>query len=123
MAKQYLLEVIPTRMPEEGAAPPPAPEPKPDAPAEEGKSAEEKPAEGESAEETKAESPPEPEIPEPVELDRSKGSVGTIETGEVVKITDPAAELGPGETFLPNAKVAALWKKYILGELEPPAPK
>ncbi len=118
MAKQYLLEVIPTRMPEEGAAPAPAPESKPDAPDAEGK-----PAEGESAEETKAESPPEPEIPEPVELDRSKGSVGTIETGEVVKITDPAAELGPGETFLPNAKVAALWKKYILGELEPPAPR
>ena len=120
MAKQYLLEVIPTRMPEEGAAPAPAPEAKPDAPEEEGK-----PAEGESAGETAsaAEAPPEPEIPKPVELDRSKGSVGTIETGVVVKMTDPTAELGPGETFLPNAKVAALWKEYILGELEPPAPR
>lgn len=120
MAKQYLLEVIPTRMPEE-KAPQQAPVPEGEAGAggEPGAtSAEEKPAE-----EAEAEEPPEPEVPAPVELDRSKGSVGNIETGVVVKMTDPAAELGPDETFLPNAKVAALWKKYIVGDLEPPLPK
>jgi hypothetical protein len=62
-------------------------------------------------------------VPEPVEWDRSKGSLGNIKTGEVVRITDSAAEPGPDETFLPSGEVAKLWKQYILGELEPPAPK
>jgi len=114
MAKQYLLKVIPGRMPEEKPAPAPV-EPAPDPAA--------APAEGAPAAETKPEPPPVPEVPEPVELDRSKGSVGNIKTGEVVKITDPAADLGPDETFIPNGDVATMWKKYILGELEPPAPK
>jgi len=113
MAKQYLLKVIPERMPE--VKPEPAPVPAPDPAA--------TPAEGAPAEETKPEPPPAPEVPEPVELDRSKGSVGNTKTGEVVKITNPAAELGPDETFIPNGEVAKLWKQYILGELEPPAPK
>jgi len=118
MAKQYLLAMIPERMPEEKAPPAPEPEPAPDPAA--------PPAAGTPAapaEETKPEPPPVPEVPEPVELDRSKGSVGNIRTGEVVKITDPSAELGPDETFIPNGDVAKIWKPYILGELEPPAPK
>jgi len=114
MAKQYLLKVIPGRMPEAKPAPAPV-EPAPDPTA--------TPAEGAPAAETKPEPPPVPEVPEPVELDRSKGSVGNIKTGEVVKMTDPAAALGPDETFIPNGDVATMWKKYILGELEPPLPK
>jgi hypothetical protein len=113
MAKQYLLKVIPGRMPEVKPPAPPVLEPDPAA----------KPAEGAPAAETKPEPPPEPEIPEPVELDRAKGSVGNIKTGVVVKISDPAAELGPDETFIPNGEVATIWKKFILGELEAPVPK
>lgn len=113
MAKQYLLKVIPERMPEVKPPAPPVLEPNPAA----------KPAEGAPAAETKPEPPPEPEIPEPVELDRAKGSVGNIKTGVVVKITDPAAALGPDETFIPNGEVATIWKKFILGELEAPVPK
>lgn len=112
MAKQYLLAMIPERMPEATLEPAPAPAPDPAAP-----------ADGAPAAETKPEPPPAPEVPEPLELDRSKGSVGNIRTGEVVKITDPSAELGPDETFIPNGDVAKVWKPYILGELEPPAPK
>lgn len=113
MAKQYLLKVIPGRMPEVKPPAPPVLEPDPAA----------KPSEGAPAAETKPEPPPEPEIPEPVELDRAKGSVGNIKTGVVVKISDPAAELGPDETFIPNGEVATIWKKFILGELEAPVPK
>jgi hypothetical protein len=121
MAKQYLLAMIPERMPEAKPEPAPAPAPYPAVTPAAGTPA--APAEGEAAAETKPEPPPGPEVPEPVELDRSKGSVGNIKTGEVVKITDPSAELGPDETFIPNGDVAKVWKPYVLGELEPPAPK
>lgn len=121
MAKQYLLAMIPARMPE--AKPEPAPAPAPDPAATPAAGTPAVPAEGAAAAETKPEPPPAPEVPEPVELDRSKGSVGNIKTGEVVKVTDPSAELGPDETFIPNGDVAKVWKPYILGELEPPAPK
>lgn len=121
MAKQYLLAMIPARMPE--AKPEPAPAPAPDPAATPAAGTPAVPAEGAAAAETKPEPPPAPEVPEPVELDRSKGSVGNIKTGEVVKITDSSAEFGPDETFIPNGDVAKVWKPYILGELEPPAPK
>jgi hypothetical protein len=121
MAKQYLLAMIPERMPE--AKPEPAPAPAPDPAVTPAAGTPAAPAEGAAAAETKPEPPPAPEVPEPVELDRSKGSVGNIKTGEVVKITDPSAELGPDETFIPNGDVAKVWKPYVLGELEPPAPK
>lgn len=119
--KRYLIEVLADRLPEKSAPPPP-----PAAPAE-GESADGKakggtatPAEGEKSKEEPA--PPAPEKPRPVELDRAQGYRGNVETGEVFKITDPAAPLGEDETFIPNEGVNKLWKKFVLGELEAPLP-
>jgi hypothetical protein len=56
------------------------------------------------------------------EVDRAKGYKGNVETGEMTKITDPAAAMGEDETFIPNEAVGNLWKKFVLGELEPPTP-
>ena len=55
-------------------------------------------------------------------MDRSKGYHGNVETGEVLKITDPAAPMGEDETFIPNEGVSKLWKKFVIGELEAPLP-
>lgn len=57
-----------------------------------------------------------------IPLDRAKGLKGNVETGEVTPLTDPGASLAAEETFLPNDAVAKLWKGLVLGELEPPQP-
>lgn len=56
------------------------------------------------------------------EIDRMKGYKGNVETGEMTKITDPATAMGEDETFIPSEAVGNLWKKFVLGELEPPTP-
>lgn len=110
--KQYLLETIPTRMPKEPAAPPAA---APDASAE-------KPAEGTPAAAPEV-APAPPAAPEIPPLRREAGMVGNLETGETTNLSDAGRVLGEDETFLPNAKIAELWKKLLNGELEPPLPK
>jgi hypothetical protein len=40
----------------------------------------------------------------------------------MTKITDPATAMGEDETFIPSEAVGNLWKKFVLGELEPPTP-
>lgn len=114
--KQYLLEMIKMRMPEKKSntgAPAAAEVPKPEGTP---------PAEGEKKEETPP-AEPEPVAPKFLEIDRTKGYRGNVMTGESLKITDPDAALGPDETFIPNDAVNNLWKKFVLGELEPPMPK
>jgi hypothetical protein len=51
------------------------------------------------------------------ELDRSKGKVGNLKTGEVRDLTE--SPLASDETFLPNAEIAKLWKALRDGTLEP----
>lgn len=51
------------------------------------------------------------------ELDRSKGKVGHLKTGEVRDLTE--SPLAPDETFLPSAEFAKLWKALRDGTLEP----
>lgn len=51
------------------------------------------------------------------ELDRSKGRVGNLKTGETREITD--SPLGPDETFIPDAQTLKLWKALRDGSLEP----
>lgn len=116
--KQYLLEMIKMRMPEKKSntgAPAAAEAPKPDAATPEGEK-----KEGEGPE---APAAPVEEAPKFLEIDRTKGYRGNVMTGETFKITDPEAALGPDETFIPNDAVNNLWKKFVLGELEPPMPK
>lgn len=116
--KQYLLEMIKMRMPEKKSntgAPAAAEAPKPDAATPEGEK-----KEGEGPEALAA---PVEEAPKFLEIDRTKGYRGNVMTGETFKITDPEAALGPDETFIPNDAVNNLWKKFVLGELEPPMPK
>jgi len=116
--KQYLLEMIKMRMPEKKSntgAPAAAEAPKPDAATPEGEK-----KEGEGTEPPAA---PVGEAPKFLEIDRTKGYRGNVMTGETFKITDPEAALGPDETFIPNDAVNNLWKKFVLGELEPPMPK
>ena len=56
------------------------------------------------------------------EVDRAAGLRGNVETGETAKIGDAAVALREEETYSPNESVANLWKKFVMGELEPPAP-
>lgn len=56
------------------------------------------------------------------EVDRAAGLVGNVETGETSKIGDATVALGEEETYLPNETIGNLWKKFVMGELEPPAP-
>jgi len=51
------------------------------------------------------------------ELDRSKGRVGNLKSGETREVTD--APLGPDETFIPNTEFVEIWKKLLDGTLEP----
>src|SRR5690606_26089146 len=100
---QYLIAMVEARMPKDAPATPPADGPE-TAP----------PADG-----TTPESPP-PGPPPLSELKRAEGSIGNIETGEVLKITDPDAAPGEDETYLPNATVIRYWKDFVLGTLEAP---
>lgn len=123
--KQYLLQMIALRLPEKEARPTPKSDEKPGVETEGGKSA---PAPavtgGAPAPVGKPEAPVEkPETPKVLNLDRSKGSVGNLETGEVLKITDPDAVLGENETFLPDAGIGKMWKQFIEGEFEAPLPE
>ncbi len=101
-AKQYLLSMVEARLPaaEAPAAPPTA--------------------EGEAAKEGSEASASAAPSSLLRELDRAAGSVGDILTAEVKKITDPDAELGENEAFLPNAVVIRYWKDFVLGELQVP---
>jgi len=82
--------------------------------------AEEKPvAEAGAAAESK---PEPPAVPALAEIDRAKGSLGNLETREVLKITDPAAIQTEEETFLPNSDIGKMWKEFIAGEMQPPPP-
>ncbi len=110
--KRYLLELVALRLPPEEAAPPPPAEEKPA----------EDPATSGKKEEGSEEEKNAPSAPALAALDRAKGLKGNLATGETLKITDPGAPLGEEETFLPSEAVAKLWKAFINGELEPPAP-
>jgi len=113
--KQYLLEMIKMRMPEKkssNGAPAAAEPPK----------TEGTPVAGEKKEVEEPAAPVE-ETPKFLEIDRTTGYRGNVVTGETFKITDPEAALGPDETFIPNDAVNNLWKKFIVGQLEPPMPK
>ena len=119
--KRYLIEVLADRLPEKAPPPPPPPaEGEGKDGKDKGGSAPSTPAEGEKPKEEPT--PAAPEKPRPVEVDRSKGYHGNVETGEVLKITDPAAPMGEDETFIPNEGVSKLWKKFVIGELEAPLP-
>jgi hypothetical protein len=108
-SQQYLLEVIGLRLAEKVV--PPKVEEKPEG--EEG-------SEGKAGEE-KEEEPEEPEKPKRIlELDRSVAWVGDVKAQEIDKMKDPASELGENETYLPNEKVAKLWKSFVTNDLELP---
>lgn len=107
--KSYLMEVVGMRLPERVEE---KPEPK--------EEPEEK-TEGEDSE-TEEEEPEEEKGPSVLPLDRAKGYIGTIKGGETLKIEDPAAEIPEGKTFIPNSKVAQMWKLLVTGELIPPPP-
>ncbi len=115
--KQYLLEMLKVRLPDgKSAAPvPPAGDSKPEA------EGEEKPPSA-AADGGKGDNVGGGDTFGLIPIDRSKGSKGNVETGEVAQLTDPAAPLTAEETFLPNAAVAKLWKAFVLGELEAPQP-
>lgn len=100
--KQYLREMIPLRMPAEAPAPA-------------------KPAEGEAAEAPAEAAPAPASKPKLKDLDRSKGMVGNLETGETTNLSDPDKVMGENETYLPNQTVAKLWKQLLEGTLEAPA--
>lgn len=105
VARKYLLEMVERRLPAESPPPPP-------------------PAAEEGAEGAEEQTPATPSGPPSLpELDRSKGLVGNLESGEALKIVDPGAPLAENETFLPNETVARLWKAFLLGELEVPPPQ
>lgn len=109
--KQYLLEMIPLRMPKPVEVPEPAPAPAP----EPGASA--APAAPASPEEAPPVVAAPPVIPD---IKREAGMIGNLATGETTNIKDPEQAVGEGETFLPNAAIAKLWKELLKGELEPP---
>ncbi len=106
-----LKAILDERLPERKAKPEPKPKPEGDEAAtpKEG----EKTAEGEEVEEMEEEK-------EPIVLpfDRSAGMVGNLKTGEVVKISDPEAELTEDETFIISSELARPWKEFLSGELE-----
>jgi hypothetical protein len=113
--KQYLLEMLKVRLPDgkTAAKTAPAAEPKPEG---EGES---KTGGSATAGEAGAAGGDSFGL---IPVDRAKASKGNVETGEVTKLTDPAAPLTADETFLPNDAVAKLWKAFVLGELEAPLP-
>lgn len=119
--QQYLLETIPMRLNEQ--KPKPA-APKPEEAEADGKTGEAKPpTQPDAKPDAKPDEEPEEEkTPRIREFDRSKGMMGNLATGELFQIKDPAAAPGEKETFLPNAKIGALWKKLLEGELEPKLP-
>ncbi|MEX2578713.1 MAG: hypothetical protein WD342_06620 [Verrucomicrobiales bacterium] len=114
--RQYLLETLEMRLPEENAAPAKTKD--------EDESAGEDGDEGQPDAEGQEADEEEEEESEPLlkALDRSQGMIGNLETGEVTKITDPDAELGENETFIPNAEIGKMWKKFLEGELEAALP-
>jgi hypothetical protein len=116
LGKQYLLEMLKVRLPD-GKPAAPAGESKPEAGGE--------PKPEPSPASAGGDSPGDGEGGDTfglIPIDRSKGSKGNVETGEVTQLTDPAAPLTAEETFLSNDAVAKLWKAFILGELEAPQP-
>lgn len=99
---EYLHEIIAMRLPKE-----------------ESKTEEKPTAEAGNETENKPEPPAAPKL---IEIDRAKGSLGNLETREVLKITDPAALQTEEETFIPNSAIAKMWKEFIAGEMQPPPP-
>lgn len=53
-----------------------------------------------------------------VEIDRSKGFIGTIKTAEVAPMEGATSAMEEGTTFIPSSKVSSLWKAYGNGSLE-----
>lgn len=113
-AVKYLESIIERRIPEKVEK---KPEPEPEEGAENAEGAEAK--EGEEEEEPEPETPPLPVFPE---IERSKGFVGNVETGEAIKMKDPSAELGEDETFIPQGQFVTDWKKFVTGQFRPPPP-
>ena len=113
--QQYLNEVLSMRLVER--------KPKPKPVETEGEGEAEKPVAGAEGEEKPEEEEEVEEEPRMKDLDRSIGMIGNLETDELLKITDPDAVLGEGETFIPNAEIGKLWKKFVTGELVAPRPK
>lgn len=115
-AVKYLESIIEMRIPEKVEK---KPEPEP----EEGEEGEKSAGEGEAKEGEEEEPEPEaPPLPVFPEVDRSKGFVGNVKTGEALKIKDPSAPLGENETFIPQGQFVTDWKKFVTGEFTPPPP-
>lgn len=108
--KVCLRAILDERLPEKKAKP--KPKPKPEGETEEGK------AEGETTEEEGEEEMEEEKEPIVLPFDRSSGMVGNFKTNEVVKITDPDADLTEDETFILSEDLGRSWKQFQTGELE-----
>ena len=98
LSRQYLHELIALRMPKEGTG-----------------------EDGVEADSVEGDADAEGGDPIIVELDRSKGLIGNVFSGEVLKITDPAAAIGEEETYIPTSDFGKIWKQFVTGELVPPA--
>jgi len=135
--REYLKEMIELRLPEDKPAP--EAEEETDGGAESGDAESDGPADGDADSPAEAESGDdssdgeggeegeeekeknaEPAKPALVELDRSEGYAGNLETGETSSIDDPSTPLGEDETFLPTKDVASMWKDFVQGQLQPP---
>ena len=109
-AREALKQLIELRIPDKV----PEPEPKP-----------ESDEEGDDKKKEEEEEPEEPEKVEPPkmkEIDRSKGYIGVVKTGETRKMESADELPGPGETFIPTLKLSQMWRDYVRGELELPPP-
>ena len=109
-AREVLKELIELRIPDK--APDPPPEPKSDEEGDDKKKEEDK----------KPEEPEKPEPPKIKEIDRSKGYIGVVKTGETRKVESADELPGPGETFIPTLKISQMWRDYVKGEFELPPP-
>lgn len=55
-------------------------------------------------------------------MDRSRGWIGSLETGQISRMENAETPLDPNHTWLPSAKFAQIWKDFLLGSLPPGEP-
>ncbi|MEZ5429772.1 MAG: hypothetical protein R3F31_01035 [Verrucomicrobiales bacterium] len=55
-------------------------------------------------------------------MDRSRGWIGSLETGQISRMENAETPLDPNHTWLPSAKFAQIWKDFLLGALPPGEP-
>lgn len=113
---KYLESMLEYRMPEKVEK---KPEPEPEESEPEKAAGEGKDSEGEK----KEAEPEKPPLPVFKEIERANGYVGTVKSGEAIRIKDPKVPVGEKETFVPGGEFVSDWKKFVTGQFVVHQPK